>query len=87
MRNTRANKMFLRRQLYNCINGVLELGELVAKIDLLCSRLQFLEVTIGEQEKLAVLLSGARKQFESIVVIIEMSAGLEELKYSEVVEK
>jgi len=62
-----------------------DIDDIVAKIDLLCSRLLFLQVTIDDGEKLAVLLSAAIKRFESMVTIIEMMS--EDLKYSEAVEK
>ena len=84
-RNTRANKIGLRRQLYQIINMNYDIDDIVAKIHLLCSRLLFLKVKIDDGEKLAVLLSAAGKRYESMVTIIEMIG--DELLYSEAVEK
>ena len=74
-RNTRFNKINLRRQLYECAGDRnLTIVNLVGKIDLLCLRLESLQVIISDEEKLAVLLSGAGENYESVVTMLELLA-------------
>jgi hypothetical protein len=87
-RNTRYNKISLRRQLYQlCGNKTLGIVELVAKIDLLSTRLESLKVTITDEEKLAVLLSGANGECEAVVACLELADENSAISYSMAVEK
>ena len=84
-RNTRANKISLRRQLYTLELGQRTTGDLVAAIDSLCSRMKFLKVDITDDEKLAVLINALPSQYDPITSIIEMTEP--EVKYSDAVER
>ena len=72
-RNTRSSRISLRRQLYElCGNKSLNLIDLITKIDVLCSRLEFLKVDVSDEDKLAILLSGADRKFDPVIAVIEM---------------
>jgi len=87
-RNTRSNRINLRRQLYDlCGTKNLSLSELVSKINLLCSRLEFLNVNISDEDKLTILLTGARKEFSAIVAIIEMAEDTQTVTYADAVDR
>jgi hypothetical protein len=60
---------------------------LVGKIDLLCSRLESLQVVISDEEKLAVLLSGAGKKYEAVVTMLELANETGNLTYTIAAEK
>jgi hypothetical protein len=87
-RNTRFNKLNLRRQLYDCAGDRgLPIVSLVGKIDLICSRLESLQTVISDEDKLAVLLSGAGKKFEAVVAMLELASETGNLTYSIAAEK
>jgi hypothetical protein len=87
-RNTRANKLNLRKQLYECCGDKhLSLSDLVNKIDVLSSRLEFLGEEVRDKEKLAVLLCAASRNFDPVVAILELSDETTPILYSFAVEK
>jgi gag-polypeptide of LTR copia-type/Zinc knuckle len=84
-RNTRSNKITLRRQLYEVITtGGSDLDETIGRIEVICSRLSFLGVVISDEEKLAVLLSAAGDRFETVTTLLELRG---EVTYAEAIQQ
>lgn len=73
-------------QLLNSMPEHLPIAELTSKIDILSSRLQFLGAGVTEEDKVAVLLKGLEKEYDTIVQLIQMQ-DIQSISYSVVVEK
>ena len=71
-RNTRSSKISLRRQLYKIMGAGGSLDEIVGQIDVLSGRLEFLEVSVSDDEKLAVLLSSVPSKFDAVSAVLEL---------------
>ena len=71
-RNTRSSKISIRRQLYKIMGAGGSLDEIVGQIDVLCGKLQFLEVSVSDDEKLAVLLSSVPSKFDAVSAVLEL---------------
>jgi hypothetical protein len=71
-RNSRSSKISLRRQLYKVMGAGGTLEDIVGQIDSLSGRLEFLGVSIDDDEKLAVLLSAVPAKFDAVSAVLEL---------------
>ena len=82
-RNSRSNKISIRRQLYEIMGKGGQLDVVVSTINILCGRLQSLGVDITDDEKLAVLLSSVPREMDSVSAVLELQG--DDLSFSEAV--
>lgn len=84
-RVTEASKLELRASLYDIDGSVKSITGIATEINIIVARLAAVSVTVGEDEKLAVLVKTAGKQF--VPAIAAMYASDRKWTFTETVEK